>query len=165
MHGRRHTGCRCTQGAAIAKIMSPHVLEVGPRLWPGVARVKGVARGSLFHKHHSTALIRSLQHQFLSSHSCSRTLSSLFLPSCLDSWSRSSPPLHYPQIFSFRFHSHLTPQILFPSLLPNHRQTCQPLFRTGHLSNHFQISPDHSTAKKTHPRPSTTFQLSANLKP
>ena len=33
-----------TQGAAMAK-MPPHVFKVGPRLWPGVARVKGVARG------------------------------------------------------------------------------------------------------------------------
>ena len=33
-----------TQGAAMA-IFHPMFLEVGPRLWPGVARVKGVARG------------------------------------------------------------------------------------------------------------------------
>ena len=33
-----------TQGAAMA-ICHPMFLEVGPRLWPGVARVKGVARG------------------------------------------------------------------------------------------------------------------------
>ena len=39
-----HGAAAHVQGAAMAKCHSMF-LEVGPRLWPGEARVKGVARG------------------------------------------------------------------------------------------------------------------------